>query len=61
MLDSMSAQTECFLVKPVSTMNPPITSAMSIRFGAFFGQSPEFGHGIQLECDFHALAKNKCN
>jgi plasmid maintenance system antidote protein VapI len=42
-------------------MNPPITSAMSIRFGAFFGQSPEFGHGIQLECDFHALAKNKCN
>lgn len=33
-----------------------ITPAMSIRFGAFFGQSPEFWHGIQVECDFRALA-----
>lgn len=33
-----------------------ITPAMSIRFGAFFGQSPQFWHGIQVECDFRALA-----
>jgi addiction module HigA family antidote len=36
-----------------------ITPAMSIRFGAFFGQSPEFWHGIQVECDFRALAKDQ--
>lgn len=34
-----------------------ITPAMSIRFGAFFQQSPNFWHGIQVECDFRALAK----
>ena len=33
-----------------------ITPAMSIRFGAFFDQSPEFWHGLQVECDFRALA-----
>lgn len=32
-----------------------ITPTMSIRFGAFFGQSAEFWHGIQVECDFRAL------
>jgi addiction module HigA family antidote len=36
-----------------------ITPTMSIRFGAFFGQSPEFWHGIQVECDFRALAKHQ--
>ncbi len=36
-----------------------ITPAMSIRFGAFFGQSPEFWHGLQVECDFRALAKRR--
>ena len=36
-----------------------ITPSMSIRFGAFFGQSPEFWHGIQVECDFRALAKDQ--
>lgn len=36
-----------------------ITPAMSIRFGAFFAQSPEFWHGLQVECDFRALAKNR--
>ena len=36
-----------------------ITPAMSIRFGAFFGQSDEFWHGLQIECDFRALAKEK--
>jgi addiction module HigA family antidote len=36
-----------------------ITPAMSVRFGAFFGQSPEFWHGIQVECDFRALAKDQ--
>src|SRR4051794_34670437 len=34
-----------------------ITPAMSIRFGAFFGQSEGFWHGLQVECDFRALAK----
>lgn len=32
-----------------------ITPQMSIRFGAFFGQSEAFWHGIQVECDFRAL------
>lgn len=32
-----------------------ITPPMSIRFGAFFGQSKDFWHGIQVECDFRAL------
>lgn len=36
-----------------------ITPTMSIRFGAFFGQSEDFWHGIQVECDFRALAKEK--
>ena len=27
-----------------------ITPPMSIRFGAFFGQSDKFWHGIQVEC-----------
>ena len=36
-----------------------ITPAMSIRFGAFFGQSDQFWHGIQVECDFRRLAGEK--
>jgi addiction module HigA family antidote len=36
-----------------------ITPAMSIRFGAFFGQSEDFWHGLQVECDFRALARKK--
>ena len=36
-----------------------ITPAMSIRFGAFFGQSDVFWHGIQSECEFRRLAKDK--
>ena len=36
-----------------------ITPAMSIRFGAFFGQSDEFWHGLQVECDFRKLAREK--
>ena len=32
------------------------TPAMSIRFGAFFGQSDEFWHGLQVECDFRKIA-----
>ncbi len=36
-----------------------ITPAMSIRFGAFFGQSETFWHGIHVECDFRALAGRK--
>ncbi|NBR08883.1 MAG: addiction module antidote protein, HigA family [Opitutaceae bacterium] len=34
-----------------------ITPLMSIRFGAFFAQTPEFWHGLQVDCDFRALAK----
>ena len=34
-----------------------ITPQMSIRFGAFFGQSEDFWHGIQVDCDFRALRK----
>lgn len=36
-----------------------ITPLMSIRFGTFFGQSEDFWHGIQVECDFRALQKGK--
>ena len=36
-----------------------ITPEMSIRFGAFFGQSEEFWHGIQSECDFRRLTSSK--
>lgn len=36
-----------------------ITPAMSIRFGVFFGQSEQFWHGLQVECDFRALAKKR--
>jgi addiction module HigA family antidote len=36
-----------------------ITPAMSIRFGAFFGQSEGFWHGIQIDCDFRVLAKRR--
>ena len=32
---------------------------MSVRFGTFFGQSDEFWHGIQIECDFRNLAGEK--
>ena len=36
-----------------------ITPAMSIRFGAFFGQSESFWYGLQTECDFRAMAREK--
>jgi len=36
-----------------------ITPAMSIRFGAFFGQSEDFWYGIQVECDFRRLASQR--
>ena len=36
-----------------------ITPTMSIRFGAFFSQSEDFWHGIQIECDFRALDSQK--
>jgi len=34
-----------------------ITIEMSIRFGEFFEQSPEFWHGLQIECDFRSAKK----
>lgn len=36
-----------------------ITPTMSIRFGAFFGQTETFWHGLQVECDFRALVREK--
>ena len=36
-----------------------ITPAMSIRFGAFFDQSDQFWHGLQVECDFRKLARDR--
>ncbi len=36
-----------------------ITPTMSIRLGAFFGQSDQFWHGIQVECDFRRLASDR--
>jgi addiction module HigA family antidote len=36
-----------------------ITPIMSMRFGAFFGQSDEFWHRIQMDCEFRALAGQK--
>lgn len=37
----------------------PITPTLSIRFGAFFGQSDDFWHGLQVECDFRRLARKE--
>ena len=36
-----------------------IPPAMSIRLGAFFGQSEDFWHGLQVECYFRALARER--
>lgn len=36
-----------------------ITPVMSIHFGAFFDQSEQFWHDIQVKCDFRRLAKEK--
>jgi addiction module HigA family antidote len=38
-----------------------ITPIMSIRFGAFFGQSESFWHEIQVECEFRTLAKRQAD
>jgi plasmid maintenance system antidote protein VapI len=36
-----------------------VTPAMSVRFGALFGQSEGFWHGLQVECEFRALARQR--
>jgi len=36
-----------------------VTPSMSIRFGVFFGQSENFWYGLQMECDFRELAKDR--
>jgi addiction module HigA family antidote len=36
-----------------------ITPTMSIRFGAFFCPSHEFWHGLQIECNFRRLGRQK--
>jgi len=35
-----------------------ITPAMSIRFGAFFGQPDKFWSSVQMDADFRALASD---
>lgn len=37
----------------------PIAPTMSIRFGAFFGQSDDFWHALQVECDFRKLRSDR--
>lgn len=36
-----------------------ITPTMSVRFGKFFAQTPQFWHGLQVDCDFRALKIDK--
>ena len=36
-----------------------ITPELSVQFGAFFGQSDEFWHGLQVECDSRKLSGGK--
>lgn len=36
-----------------------ITPSMTIRLGAFFGESDTLWHGIQAGCGFRALAKDR--
>ena len=36
-----------------------VTPAMAIRFGVFFGQSDGSWHGVQVDCDFRALARQR--
>lgn len=36
-----------------------VTPSMSIRFGAFFGQSDDFWHGLQVDCDFRVLSRQR--
>lgn len=61
---SQSEMAQSIHIKP-HTLNEiilgkhPITPTMSIRFGAFFGQSDEFWYGIQSECDFRSLRCKK--
>ena len=38
-----------------------ISPAMSVRFGAFFGQSDDFWHGLQTECDSRKLARGNAS
>jgi len=35
-----------------------ITPPVSIRFGVFLGQSDDFWHDLQVECEFRALASH---
>jgi len=43
----------------ISYWDAAIVAPMSIRFGAFFGQSESFWYGLQMEYDFRALAKDR--
>jgi len=61
---SMSAMARAIGVPPraiseIARGKRAITPAMSIRFGAFFGQSDAFWHGVQSECDFRRLRVEK--
>jgi addiction module HigA family antidote len=54
---SQNAMARAIGVAP-RAINEIIHARRSITPGAFFRQSPEFWHGIQVECDFRALAKD---
>jgi plasmid maintenance system antidote protein VapI len=51
--------TGCRDPKEIAPGKRTITPSLSIRFGAFFGRSEDFRHGIRVECDFRALRKEK--
>ena len=52
----MSLRFGAFFGQPVRRS---LLDGRSLRFGAFFGQSDTFWHGLQVECDFRALAKDR--
>ena len=48
-----------WVINEIVSAGRPITPAMSIRFGAFFGQSDKFWYGLQVECYFRKLARER--
>ena len=56
---SQNAMARAIGVAPRAINEIVLGRRMSIRFGIFFGQSEDFWHGLQVECDFRALAKDR--
>ena len=54
-----SIRVEKRIIEEILQDRRPITPELSIRFGAFFGQSNTFWHGIQSECDVRKLASQQ--